>query len=89
MDVLEQKLKIDQELDNSLLRPITREHLDCGCANCGGHTQEIYLTSNCHDSASFEAVYDKRDGTLTLSCDVCGEPVAILQIADSKPVKSH
>jgi hypothetical protein len=71
---------------------LTRDDLDqlrCSTPNCGHDHTILYLRPRCHIDGGVEAFYDKRDGTLTLSCNVCGERLATLQIAQRTTGKSH
>jgi len=71
---------------------LTRDDLDlfrCSTPNCGHDHTIIYLNPGCYIDGGVDAFYDKRDGTLTLSCNVCDEPFATLQIARRTTRKSH
>lgn len=64
--------------------PLTRNQLDAaGCAtpNCGHDHTVLYLLGACHPKAATSAVYDKRTGTIKLTCHECERPVAEIAVA--------
>ena len=60
----------------------TRDDLDTFRRSIRGKNSPIiHLRPRCHVDGGVVAFYDKRDGTLTLRCSVCGELISTLQIA--------
>lgn len=71
--------------------PLTRLEMDsANCGICGGtkcgHDAKLFLHAMCHMKAGTVAIYDKRDGVLTVRCKVCDRMVGRLLIAkDHEP----
>jgi hypothetical protein len=62
---------------------LTREKLNvrgCDTPNCPDNHDVLFVDPACHDEG-VSASYDKATGALTLSCHVCGRPVAAILVA--------
>jgi hypothetical protein len=67
---------------------LTRKDLDarvCNEPGCGhtSHTGSMGVTGRCHKGAPVRVKY--RAGDLTVTCDVCGELVVRIAVAEGLP----
>ena len=64
---------------------LTRKKLNkwkCSNPGCTEDHSVLFFHSTCHPDTGTWAAYEKATGLLTLVCEACDEPLAVLQIAD-------
>lgn len=65
------------------MKILDRTSLDkqgCSIPNCTHDHSILYLHQTCHD-VGLAVIYEKENGQLHVSCELCGSHVATIQVA--------
>ena len=63
---------------------LTRENLDVLECECGGEecdNDSVYIEPKCHPRYGTDVFYNKKDGCLYISCHMCDDLVAVIEVA--------
>ena len=66
-------------------KPAFREDLDVACA-CGCESNEVFFHGKCHPEAGTVSFFDRKKGTLSISCHACGKLIIELAVVSKEPV---
>ena len=58
--------------------------LRCSTPGCTDCDTILHMNPSCCEGAALDAVYDKTDGILVMSCDCCGRPLFGVEVAEGQ-----
>lgn len=64
---------------------LSRKELDvmgCGVPDCTHDHSVLYMEGACHPEAGKVVNYDKRNGLMTIQCEICQQIVTQVKVAE-------